>query len=154
MFKKKKRRSKAFKSNSRIIDIDDARIQRKKKREEAVKKKAGAQKTKPVITERKAGKLARRRIVYFFIFIAIVCLIGASAINIVSVKLSEAKTIEEQQALLKQKEKLESELSQVNDPKYIEQQARQQLGMIKPGEILYVLPEQEKNATKAGIIPE
>lgn len=154
MFKKKKRRSKVFKNTNQVIDIEEARIQRKKKREKTAGKKVRAAKPKAVVTERKAGKIARRRMVYFIIFLVIACLIGAAAVNIVSVKLSEAKTIEEQKALLKQKENLENELSRVNDPKYIEQQARQQLKMIKPGEILYVLPEKDKTATKSGIIPE
>ena len=35
---------------------------------------------------------------------------------------------------------LEEELTRVDETDYIEQQAREQLHMIKPGEILYLLP--------------
>ncbi|MDF3000106.1 MAG: septum formation initiator family protein [Bacillota bacterium] len=154
MLKRKKRRSREFKNSSQVIDIDDARRERKKKRNEAAEKRGKAQKTKQIVTERQAGKKARRRMVYFFVFLFILCLIGVSAFNIISLKLTEAKTIKEQQQLLEQKDKLEKIYSQVNSPEYIEQQARQQLRMIRPGEILYVLPDKDAKKDKGGIIPE
>lgn len=155
MLKKKKRRSREFKNNSQVIDIEEARQARKRKREDAAEKKYRVRKTKSVITQRQAGKKARRRMVYLVIFIAILGVIAASAFNIVSLKLTEAKTMKEQQALMEQKEKLERIYSQVNSPEYIEQQARQQLKMIQPGEILYILPEKDKKkeATGGGIVP-
>ncbi|QOX64934.1 hypothetical protein FRZ06_17065 [Anoxybacterium hadale] len=154
MLKRKKRRSREYKNSSQVIDIEDARRERKKKRKDAAEKRGKAQKTKQVVTERQAGKKARRRMVYFFIFLFILCLIGVSAFNIISLKLLEAKTIKEHQALLDQKDKLEKIYSQVNSPEYIEQQARQQLRMIRPGEILYVLPDKDAKKDKGGIIPE
>lgn len=155
MLKRKKRRSREFKNNSRVIDIDEARQRRKQKREEAAEKKYKVRKKKSVVTQRQAVKKARRRMVYFVIFLAILGIIAASVFNIISLKLTEAKTMKEQQALLEQKARLEKVYSQVNSPEYIEQEARQQLKMIKPGEILYVLPEKEKTetATGGGIVP-
>jgi cell division protein FtsB len=154
MLKRKKRRSREFKSSSQVIDIEEARRERKKKRKDAAEKRGKTPKTKQVVTERQAGKKARRRMVYFFVFLFILCIIGVSAFNIVSLKLTEAKTMKEQQALLEQKDKLEKVYSQVNSPEYIEQQARQQLRMIKPGEILYVLPDEDGKKDKGGIIPQ
>lgn len=156
MFKKKKRRSREFKNSSQVIDIEEARQLRKRKREEAAEKKYKVQKSKSVITQRQAGKKARRRMVYLVIFLAIAGVIAASAFNIISLKLTEARTMKEQQALLEQKARLERIYSQVNSPEYIEQQARQQLKMIRPGEILYVLPEKDrsKKTTGGGIVPE
>ena len=154
MLKRKKRRSREFKNNSRVIDLDEARQRRKQKREEAAEKKYKVRKKKSVVTQRQAGKKARRRMVYFVIFLAILGIIAASVFNIVNLKLTEAKTMKEQQALLEQKARLERIYSQVNSPEYIEQQARQQLKMIKPGEILYVLPEKGKKKTSGGgIVP-
>jgi cell division protein FtsB len=155
MLKKKKRRSREFKNSSQIIDINEARQLRKQKREDAAEKKYKVRKTKSVVTQRQAGKKARRRMVYFVIFLVILGIIAASVINIISLKLTEAKTLKEQQALLDQRTRLEKIYSQVNSPEYIEQQARQQLKMIKPGEILYVLPEenQKKKTTGSGIVP-
>lgn len=156
MLKKKKRRSREYKNNSRVIDINEARQRRKQKREEAAEKKYKVRKKKSVLTQRQAGKKARRRMVYFVIFLAILGIIAASAINIISLRLTEAKTMKENQELLEQRTRLERIYSQVNSPEYIEQQARQQLKMIKPGEILYVLPEknQKKKTTGGGIVPD
>lgn len=150
---KKKRRSREFKNNSQVIDIEVARQNRKRKREEVADKKYKVRKTKSVITERQAGKKARRRMVYFVVFLFIVGLVTVSAFQIISLKLTEARTLKEQQDLLNQKTRLERDYSQVNSPEYIEQQARQQLRMIRSGEILYVLPEKEAVVTGGGIVP-
>ena len=47
------------------------------------------------------------------------------------------------QELLLEKESLKEELDNVNDAEYIEEQARVQLKLIKPGEILYILQNDE-----------
>jgi len=154
MYTRKKRRSKEFKNSSHVIDIEEAREIRKKKREEAAEKKNKGRKTKTVMTERRASKKARRRIVYTIILLVIIGVISASVFNIVSLKLNEVKLEKEQEALLQQKARLENELSQMDSLEYIEQQARQQLKMIKPGEILYVLPDMNKKTTNSGIIPD
>lgn len=156
MLQRKKRRSREFRSNNQVIDIEEARQDRKRRREEATEKKAKVRKPKSIVTERQAGKKARRRMVYFLIFLFILCIIGASVFNIISLKLTEAKTMGEQKNLTQQKERLEKTYSQVNSLEYTEQQARQQLRMIKPGEILYVLPEKESTdakTTESGITP-
>lgn len=156
MLRKKKRRSREFKNNSRVIDIDEARQIRKQKREEVAEKKYRVQKSKSAITQRQAMKKARRRMAYIVIFLAIIGIITVSAFNIISLKLTEARTMKEQQALLEERARLEQIYSRVNSPEYIEQQARQQLKMIKPGEILYILPapDKDKDTTGGGIIPK
>ena len=42
--------------------------------------------------------------------------------------------------LEKRRSELENELLQVNSDEYVEQQARSQLHMIRPGEVLYIVP--------------
>lgn len=153
MLKKKKRRSREFKNGSQVIDLEEARQRRKQKREEAAEKKSKGRKTKSIVTERQAGKKARRRLVYFFAFLFIACMIGASVFNVISLKMAESQTVKENKELMEQKKRLETIYSQVNSPEYIEQQARQQLKMIKPGEILYVLPDKKKGTTDGGIVP-
>lgn len=55
---------------------------------------------------------------------------------------AEQKALTEQNnALLSEKESLEDELKNVSDKEYIEEQARIQLKLIKPGEILYILED-------------
>jgi len=151
---KRKRRSREFKNNSQVIDIEEARQSRKQKREDAAEKKYKVRKTKSIVTQRQAGKKARRRMVYFVIFLIMIGIIAVSALSIINLKLTEARTMKEQQALMEQRVKLEKIYSQVNSPEYIELQARQQLKMIKPGEILYILPDKNKETTGGGIVPK
>ena len=54
---------------------------------------------------------------------------------------------EQQEALEKEKAQMEKELSEINDPENLENQARDQLRLIKEGEYLYIFPEE---ITKAG----
>lgn len=158
MLKKKKRRSREFKNSNQVIDIEEARRVRRQKREETASRKFKARKTKSVVTGRQAGKKARRRAVYFVIFLLIGGIIAVYTFNIVALKITEARTEKELQALTEQKARLERVYSRVNNPEYIEQEARQQLRMIKPGEILYVLPDKDKakdkKTTGGGIVPK
>ena len=48
----------------------------------------------------------------------------------------------EQQALKQQKAELQKELENAETPENIEAQARQQLRLIKPGEVLYMFPSE------------
>lgn len=73
--------------------------------------------------------------------IAAVIVVAIYAYNIIAVELYQKQVEAENQALTNQKLKLQEELKNVSDPKYIEQQARTQLRMIFPGEILYILPD-------------
>lgn len=86
----------------------------------------------------------RRRIVYGLIFIVIGAIIGVSAYNVITLKMEEAEARARLDVLMEEKQALEEELALVDSAEYIEQQAREQLRMIMPGEILYVLREREK----------
>lgn len=154
MWKRKKRRSKEYKNNSQIINIEEARQERKRKRDEAARKNK-RRKAKNTVTQRQAIKKARHRMVYLFITFFIISIAGFLAFNIINLKLTEARVLEEKQELLEQKAMLESIYSQVSSPEYIEQQARYQLKMIKPEEILYILPDKDEydKKDKGGVIP-
>ena len=43
---------------------------------------------------------------------------------------------------------MKKEKKEVIDPDYIEDQARKQLKMVKPGEILYILPDEDEKKDK------
>ncbi len=81
------------------------------------------------------------RLFYLGAVIIALIVIAIYAYNVIAVEMYQNRIEAEHQQLLAQKSKLEDELKNVRDPKYIEQQARTQLRMIFPGEILYVLPE-------------
>lgn len=73
--------------------------------------------------------------------IVVVLLIGIGVIvqNIVGLTI-EKRALQDQNAELTEKrDELTAELQNVNDPDYIEEQARKLLHMIKPGEVLYIL---------------
>jgi len=84
------------------------------------------------------------RLFYLGAVIIALIVIVIYAYNVIAVEMYQSQVEAENQQLLEQKIKLEEELKNVRDPKYIEQQARTQLKMIFPGEILYILPEKEK----------
>ena len=141
----RKRRSREFKNNSQVIDIDQARKQRLEKRraekakEEEKIRYAASQNTRGKMAIRKAQR--RRRILIGIIVVCIIGVVAFSVLNVISLKKEQKNMREQQEALEKEKAQLEKELSEINDPENIEEQAREQLRLIKKGEYLYVFPE-------------
>lgn len=141
----RKRRSRAFKKGQ-IIDIEQARDERRQKRAEANSKRAKkTQINKEEPSKRKTAKRYRRRFVYGAIVLAIAILIGTSVFRLISLKLEESKAEANLESLKQEQKELQEELSLVYSKEYIEQQAREQLRMIYPGETLYVLKDKETN---------
>jgi cell division protein DivIC len=137
-------RSKTKKS-TKVIDLAEAREQRRLKREAEAQKKqqkinsASSKKSKK--SDRKNHQSDRKRLLVAGVFLIIFLILGISSYNIVSLKIQEAEAIALKQQLLEEKEHLKQELSLVYSPAYIEQQARTQLRMIKPGELIYIFPK-------------
>lgn len=149
----RKRRSREFKNNSRVIDIEEARKQRlekrraeRKKEEERIKRSAGRNTRGKMAIRRNRN---RRRILIGIIVVAIIGAIAFSLFNIISLKREQSQMREQQEALEKEKAQLEKELSEINDPENLEEQARDQLRLIKEGEYLYLFPEEITKAGKA-----
>lgn len=98
-----------------------------------------------------AKRKKRRRLNYgrIVITVIVVFLLAFSAVsvkNIIALH-GEKKELEEENATLKMEKKdLSSELENVHDLEYIEEQARKQLKMVKPGEVLYVPGEGKPKA--------
>ena len=95
--------------------------------------------------ERRRRRRRRRwlnptRILLITVVAALVIVFGVSAKTIVDLW-SEKGDLEKAQ--------LELELQKVNDLNYIEEQARKQLNMVKPGEVLYIKDKskQDEEAT-------
>jgi len=63
--------------------------------------------------------------------------------RIIDLNLNKAVYEKEYEEKLAEKVRLEKELSLIDDPEYIEQQARNRFHMLREGEILYVFPEKE-----------
>lgn len=105
----------------------------------------GSKKVKKKLSPREMVKRKRKVVVYLIIFAVLLFLVGKSVFNIVKVNLEEKELKKESATLKEEQEELEEELTLVNDPEYIEQQARDQLHLVLPGEILYVLPPVDEN---------
>ena len=84
----------------------------------------------------------RRKIITGITIAIIVLLVFLLVFNIISLKKEQYDTKKEQQALKQQKAELQKELENAETPENIEAQARQQLRLIKPGEVLYMFPSE------------
>lgn len=93
---------------------------------------------------RKKKKTSFSKLFVMVVAAVLVIIIAISVKNIFSLRIEQKELMAENSRLLEEKESLRAELKNVNDYEYIEEQARIQLKLIKPGEILYVLGEEEK----------
>lgn len=73
------------------------------------------------------------------VFLALV--LSIFIINIFSLKKEQHDVIEQHEQLQQQKEELEKALQDTDDTENIQEQARDQLRLIKPGETLYLFPD-------------
>ncbi len=151
---KKRRRSRAFKRDSQVVNIEEAREKRRAKRKSADHAKKSARlpqedekfyESEGTIAQRKKMRKKRKRCVYFAVLLCFALLIGVSIINIFSLQAEKNKVKEENKMLTTQKSRLEQQLKEVNTPEYIEDQARAHLRLVRPGEILYILPEDDNS---------
>jgi len=67
---------------------------------------------------------------------------------VISLKKEQAEINQQHEALLEEKKALEKQLSEINNKENIEDEARNQLRLIMPGEKLYMFPEEIMNKDK------
>lgn len=93
-------------------------------------------------------KVNKSRVVFTVIIAVMIAAVVVSVVNVFSLW-SEQKSLKaDREKLLSEKESLKEEMKNVNDVDYIEEQARMQLRLIKPGEILYILQGEESGQDK------
>ncbi|MBR2560373.1 MAG: septum formation initiator family protein [Firmicutes bacterium] len=86
------------------------------------------------------------------ILVLILVLVGTVAFNvrrIISLHAEKERLIAQREELEQVKQEKLNELENVNDLDYIEEQARKQLKMIKPGEVLFVIDETVKEVKES-----
>ncbi|MDY6038514.1 MAG: septum formation initiator family protein [Eubacterium sp.] len=98
-------------------------------------------------TRKKKKKLNIGRFILSLIVVSLLIGCGFSIKKIIQLHLEKSRLQETQKVLESHRDDLTAELKNVNELDYIEEQARKQLKMIKPGEVLYVLDD-EKQAGK------
>ena len=138
---KSRSRSRDFHRNNEVIDFDQAREKRRRARAEKAERVYQARKEAP--SQRKAAKKKRRLLIYAAVIVLVVAAISVSAVEIISLKKEKAQLATEQAELKKELEVAKDELANTDDPDYIEQQVREKLNMVYPGEIIYVSPDEE-----------
>ena len=151
MARKSKGRIEKFNKNNELLDFKKARKEKEKAEKAARKAHRAEQKRRreePPATEaerkhreRRRSKLRYKRLIIGVIAAVLVLVVGFSTWNIVRLKIEQKQLVAKQEQLEKKKKKLKSEMKTVNDPEYIEQQARRQLKRVMPGEVLYKLED-------------
>lgn len=124
--------------------MDEARAKRQAKRKaERESRERREAKKKTVETRGKRAirrKKNRTRLMAALVVVAIIVVFVISGVHVATL-LKEKNRVEAQhEALLKQKAELEQRLENADDKQALEDAARQELRLIKPGEVLYMFP--------------
>ena len=129
------------KSKGRIRRFEEQNQRAEERREAEVRPSAG----------KKPGKKVRingGRMVLTILVVVLVLVLLMSVRGIFALRAEQKALKEQNEALLLEKETLKDELKNVSDKEYIEEQARIQLKLIKPGEILYILEKDKEDDEK------
>jgi cell division protein FtsB len=125
------------------VDIEAAQRARRERRAQALKTRRRKVKAAKVEAEKaRRSFITGRRFILICVTASVVFFVGSSAFRIVDLKTQEKEAAVELQAKMEQKARLESELSVLHDREYIEEQARERLGMVKQGEVVYVFEDE------------
>ena len=138
--KTEKRRTKV----SQIIEIEDAQKRRKEKRAELLKQEKVLRRREKALEKTSRPKMSgTKKFAVCGILIVAVLVFIFNGYRIIDLNLNKAVYEKEYEEKLAEKSRLEKQLSLVDDPEYIEQQARNRFHMLREGEILYIFPETE-----------
>ena len=80
------------------------------------------------------------------VIVLILGLFSFSIFNIFSLQREQPDAEAQKRELIEEKEQLEKELEEVNDLSNVEEQARDQLRLIKPGETIFLFPDSITNS--------
>ncbi|MDR1292657.1 MAG: septum formation initiator family protein [Clostridiales Family XIII bacterium] len=124
------------------MNIEEAQRERREKREQALKTRRRKVKAAKAEDEKaRRSFITGRSLILVSVAVAVAFFVGSSAFRIMELKTQEEKAAELLKVKTEQKARLEGELLMLKDKEYIEKQARERLGMVKPGEVVYVFDE-------------
>ena len=72
----------------------------------------------------------------------LIVIVGISVTRIILLKHDLHEAQKQQEEYTEEKQQLEEDMQEINDLQYLEEQARDQMRLIKPGEMLYIFPEE------------
>ena len=129
---------------SQIIEIEEAQKRRKAKRAEVIKQEKALRRKEKSLEKASRPKMsASKKFAVFGALVVAVLIFMFNGYRIIDLNLNKAIYEKEYEEKLAEKVRLEKALSLVDDPEYIEQQARTRFHMLREGEIIYIFPEQE-----------
>ncbi len=142
----RKRRSVEFERKTETICLEEARRARQEKRlqEKSSSKSLKKEKVQPITKPNKKMVLNKKKLIRTLVFFVLIVLFAVYCYNLISVKLEERALLEENERLLEEKNSIEKEIENVNTPEYMEEKAREKLKMVMPGEIVFLIPEEDK----------
>lgn len=139
------RRSTEYRNNSRVIDMDEARRQRQEKRqaEQARKEEKEIRAKKRNTRGKRAIRKSRRRksLIRIAVVAGILLVVFLLVVNIITLKKEQHDVMKEHDRLKEQKEELQQEIKDAGNAENVEDEARDQLRLVKPGETLYLFPD-------------
>lgn len=117
--------------------------ERRRKRQELLEKQREENRRKAEAAERRGKKM--RKIVLFSLlgFLVMLFIFGKLIVQIHELQQAKDAAMKNLETLQQQIEALEVELDNVTSPEYIESQARSQLRMIYPNEVMYIVDDEQ-----------
>lgn len=96
--------------------------------------------------KRKKYRINRLRFSIFIITLIVILVFGAQVVNIVKLRQEQAELKSTNKELKQKVADMNDELKSIDDKNYIEQKARQELKMVKPGEKLYIIDNSDPDS--------
>ena len=131
-----------------LLERESQTEEQKERREVRRKKLEDRTKVKDDPVKAKRAKSRRKTVLVLVLFVLVMAAFTARAVQRMVALTQERAMVQAQlDELEKRRSELENELLMVNSDEYVEQQARSQLHMIKPGEVLYIVPSSTEYTT-------
>lgn len=117
-------------SGNRIISLEDERKKKKNRQKKQIKSKSKFKK----LNSQKRKKLVMIVLIGFLLF-------GFSLYKIMSLYIEKNKLTYENQKLIEERDKVKEASKDTDSLEIIEKKAREDLNLVLPGEVIYVLPD-------------
>ena len=131
-----------------LLERESQSEEQKERREVRRKKLEDRTKVKDDPVRARRAKSRRKTVLALILVLAVTAAFTVRAVQkMVSLTQERARVQAQLDELEKRRSELENELLMVNSDEYVEQQARSQLHMIKPGEVLYIVPSSTEYTT-------
>lgn len=131
-------------SKSKIVNIKSAKIARQKQKRVKTTKKANRKKTTRYLSSEERNKKQIQSIITILVIVILMIICGYYVYKIGVLKMDEHKLNKVNMDLHREKAMLEEELKNVQDLEYVEEEAREKLNLILPGEVIYKFSDDKK----------